>query len=261
MIGKYQKLTILVAIALGAILFFGFSLKKPDLKQIESKRVLNRVDNSEPVLISTAEKKLNPDQADLIHIIKHSVEKSEDDAEKTKHLKDLSGKWFEFDYPVISAIYAKQIAKIEESPEAWAIAGSTSYIALRKSEGDIERKYAGESALQSFENAASLAPEDLSHKVNLALTYVEFPPQSEPMKGVLMLLDLEKDFPEDPLILKSLAQLSIKTGQYDKAAQRLEKMVELDPQDQKAWCMLVEAYRHLSVDSERVEEAIEYCRN
>ncbi len=261
MIGKYQKLTILGAILLGVIMFFGFSLKKPDLKEIESRRLLNRVENSEPVLVSKAEKKLNADQADLIHVIKKAVDRSADDSEKVKNLKDLSGKWFDFGYPVISTIYAKQIAKIEETAEAWAIAGSTSYIALRRTEDNAGRNYAGESAIQCYENAVSLAPDDISYKVNLALTYVEYPPADEPMKGVLMLLDQEKDFPDEPLILKSLAQLSIKTGQYDKAAQRLERIIEQNPHDQKSWCLLAETYRHLSVSADQIEKANENCRN
>src|SRR5699024_6533829 len=157
------------------------------------------------------------------------------------------------------AIYAKRIAEIQNDADSWAIAGSTSYIALRNADSEDKRNYAGASAIQAYENAISLAPDDIALKVNLALTYTEFPPKGEPMKGVLMLVDLEKEHPDEPLILKSLAQLSIRTGQYEKAVDRLEKVVEMNPHDQKAWCLLADTYQNLSVNQELVHKAIEHC--
>lgn len=260
MLGKSQWLTIGVALLVGIGLYYGFSLKKPSLNNIEAKRLLNQVENSEPILIAQATDKLNPEQADVIHVLHGKVQEADTDTLKAHFMKSLSGKWYDYGFPTISSIYAQRIADIEKTAAAWSIAASTSYIAMQNANTEMERKYARASAISSYEKAITLAPDDISYKVNLALTYVKAPPEGKPMKGVLMLLNLDKKYPNDPLVMKSLAKLAIQTRQYQKAADRLVKLLEKYPEDIKAWCLLSEAYRNLSVSPNTLNEAIEHCR-
>lgn len=262
MLGKYQWFTIGVALIAGIVLYFGLSMKKPKMENVESTRLLNQMEISETIILRRAQKKLSAQQGDIIHLLQKSIEKnSGNDTLKIQYLKRLSGKWYEYGYPIVSAIYAQEVAGIENKPEAWAIAGSTAFIALGEADNDLDRKYARAAAIKSYESAVSLAPDELSFKVNLAMTYVEAPPQGNPMKGVLMLLEMDEKYPDEPLILKTLAELGIRTGQYQKAANRLVKVTQLNPDDRRAWCLLVEAYKHISVDPVLLNEAVEHCRN
>jgi uncharacterized protein HemY len=77
------------------------------------------------------------------------------------------------------------------------------------------------------------------------LIYAENPPQDNPMKGILMLLDLNKKFPENVGVLVNLGRLGLKTAQFEKAAQRLEKVIVLEPDNRSANCLLIEAYEGL----------------
>lgn len=257
---KPQWIAVIVTLLLGSVMYFGFSIKKPDVVKNESTRALNQNSTSKSILLKRAKNELNSKQSDLIHVVQQSVDESSDDSTKIKNLKNLSGKWFEFGYPTIATVYAKEVAKTAKTAEAWSIAGSTAYIALRKAKNDLEKKYARATAIESYESAVSLAPDDISYKVNLAMTYVEAPPEGNPMKGVMMLLDMNKKHPDQPLILKSLAQLAIKTGQYEKAAGRLEKVVKLNPGDKKAWCLLSEAYKNMQVQKNQLQRAVNKCK-
>ncbi len=49
-----------------------------------------------------------------------------------------------------------------------------------------------------------------------------------PMKGIMELRELANEHPEDPRPQWHLGLLSMRTGQYDKAIQRFEKVIALD---------------------------------
>ncbi|MBP9874520.1 MAG: tetratricopeptide repeat protein, partial [Haliscomenobacter sp.] len=81
-----------------------------------------------------------------------------------------------------------------------------------------------------------------------------------PMKGIQMLLDLNQKNPDQPGVLFHLGRLAIRTGQYDKAVERLEKTVALDPARSEAFCFLAQAYQELG-QSEKAAEAQKRCEN
>ena len=94
----------------------------------------------------------------------------------------------------------------------------------------------------AFQNAASLNPTNIEHTINLALCYTENPPADNPMKGTLLLLNLEKANSGNIPVNIQLARLGIKTGQFDKAIARLEKILAKEPDNKRAVCLLAEAY-------------------
>jgi uncharacterized protein HemY len=62
------------------------------------------------------------------------------------------------------------------------------------------------------------------------------------MKAVLMLRDLEKKYPENPSVYNALGRLAIKTGQWQRAIDRLEKAWSLDRTNFNTPCLLAKAY-------------------
>ena len=57
-----------------------------------------------------------------------------------------------------------------------------------------------------------------------------------------MLIELNKQYPENVPLLTQLGRLAIKTGQFDKAVQRLEQALSLEPDNPTANCLIVKAY-------------------
>ncbi|MBK7605446.1 MAG: hypothetical protein IPI15_18140 [Saprospiraceae bacterium] len=81
------------------------------------------------------------------------------------------------------------------------------------SELDMWRGKRGNFALKSSkapESAISLDPKETNHRVNLATIYAESPPKDNPMKGIMMLLDMSKSEPENITVMNTLGELATK---------------------------------------------------
>ena len=56
----------------------------------------------------------------------------------------------------------------------------------------------------------------------------------EPMKGIGILRELADSLPDNIPVLLALGRLSIQSGQLDKAKERLQKVLKLEPQNTEA---------------------------
>ena len=238
------------AIALTLGMHVGCETVPHTFKNLEKSRSFSIEQTDINVLLAEAKEKLPAERTASFEEIERSLAQlPSDDRSKTDVLEQLSGRWFEQGEYAISGYYAQQIAETLQTGESWGIAGATYAVGIQRSEAEKAKAYCTGRAVQAFENAVSLEPEELSHKINLALIYTDRPPQDNPMKGILMLVDLDKTFPNQPGILFHLGRLALRTGQYEKAIARLEKVTDLDPGRTEAFCLLAQAY------SETGEEA------
>ena len=57
-----------------------------------------------------------------------------------------------------------------------------------------------------------------------------------------MMVDLNKKYPDNINVLMQLGFLSVRTNQTEKALKRFNRVLELDPSNKKAHCMLAEIY-------------------
>ena len=80
------------------------------------------------------------------------------------------------------------------------------------------------------------------------------------MKGILMLRDLIEKEPENVLVLSTLGRFAIQTGQFEKAIERLEKAISLDPKNNKANCLLAQAYQGVG-NAEKAAEYANICKS
>jgi tetratricopeptide (TPR) repeat protein len=152
----------------------------------------------------------------------------------------------------MAGLYARQIAITENSGFSWAIAGTTFASGLKHPELDEDQKlFVRGQALEAFENAISLEPHVVDHRINQALCYIEFPESGQPMKGIQMLAGLATNYPESPLPPFHLARLAVQTGQYDRALTRIEQALTLDSTDSRIACLALDIYTTLG----KMEEA------
>ncbi len=239
---KLQNIIIMMGFVLFFLLYFGLDVKPKKFGTIERNRALATQDTDISNLIKDVQGTLSPNQASLLIALEREIENATSDSKKSDLLKDLSGKWFEYRQPHIAGFYAEQVAEIENTVEAWSIVGTSHAAAFKGNFDEKVKKFAFQRAVSAFENAISLDPSDIRSKVNLALCYVERPLQENPMKGILLLLDYDKQYPDNPLILSNLGRLAIQTGQYEKAIQRLERVIAIAPETKTAYCLLSKAY-------------------
>lgn len=257
---KAQLVTILLSIALVFGMYYGCDRIPPKQKELEQSRSLV-VEATDPlVLINAAQSELQPSQRGTLAELEKELENALADSSKISVLKQLSGRYFEWGFPAISGYYAEQIADLENTEEAWSIAGTTYSIAFQRSEDEQTRTFATGRAIRAFENAISLNPDNPANQVNLALVYTENPPEDNPMQGIQLLLELNKEYPDNVYILNNLGRLAIQTGQYDRAIERLERARSLETEQMKTICLLAQAYRGAG-NTEQAEQWEEKCQS
>ncbi|MBK6574575.1 MAG: hypothetical protein IPG21_19345 [Saprospiraceae bacterium] len=227
---------------LGLIVFsyFAFDIVSADLKNSGDKG-----DDKMSVtfqikkLADEAGKELNPEQkAEWEELMKSLNSKGEANDELAS-LKAISGFWYRQQRMDLAGGYAAEVAEIEKTAEAWGIAGTTYMAGLDQMKVEKDRLYCRENSEKAFDRAIALAPEEPQHQMNKALCIVKMPGE-EPMKGIMALLGLEKKFPDYLPLQITLSQLAVQTGQWEKAKKRLGAILEKDPGQREANCLMVE---------------------
>ncbi|MEL7160128.1 MAG: tetratricopeptide repeat protein [Bacteroidota bacterium] len=249
--GKTQWISVAVAAVLLLVTYWGCPVRPPEMEAGFSRGPLESTGLES--LIRAARADLSPAQVATLADLEERLEATTPEQEATREeiLEQLAGEWYRAGHPAISGVYARRIAEAASTEDAWSITATTFSLCLQQ-EGidDKTRQFCASQAEQAYQAAISLDPKDPENRINLALTYTDYPPQDNPMKGILLLRELEKQYPENARVYTTLAQLAIKTNQLDRAAQRLEKAVELEPDNPDAVCPLARVYENLGRQAE-----------
>ncbi|MCB0704989.1 MAG: tetratricopeptide repeat protein [Saprospiraceae bacterium] len=254
-INNKQWLALGAFLVLFLVLYFQCETKPPTQQAIEKSRALNAESTDINALLKEAKVGLESREANDILAAEAQLNDATSDSTRVEAFKGLASVWYAAGKPEISGYYAELVAEIEEQAEPWAIAGTTFSICLQQTQAEKIKSFCRDHAIQAFENAISINSSDTDSRINLALIYTEAPPADQPMKGILMLRELNEQFPENTSVLINLGRLGIQTGQFDKAIGRLEKAYELNPTDLRAACLLAEAYRGLGNEVESAKYA------
>ncbi|HQU96150.1 MAG: hypothetical protein KBF75_11500 [Saprospiraceae bacterium] len=243
---SFQKnIAIGAAVLLFCILYFGFSLTNKKKKlELDKTRALTTEATSSEALLKEAKAAVSHDTVELIDRLEHFA-KEGDTSSMVDNYKKLSGLWYGQKRFGLAGYYAQKVAELEDNPQAWSIAGTSYGAGVKLLAEGSEKEFCVGRAIKAFEHAISLEPKVTAHRLNLASIYVEAPPKDEPMKGIQMLLEMNKNEPDNTSVMNLLGQLAIKTGQYDKAVQRLEKSYQTDPDNPQTPCLLSMAYEGL----------------
>jgi tetratricopeptide (TPR) repeat protein len=247
---KEQAWYIIGAAILLAGLYFGFDIHPSSQKALEKSRALNAQEYDITTYQAEAKKSLKAEDIRYLETLEAQLQHAGQDSVKLNLLKQLSGHWYTLNNPVMAGLYAREVAEKENTGLSWSIAGTTFASGLQQDLEEKQKLFLRDQALDAFEKAISLEPEEVDHRVNQALCYVEMPAAGEPMKGIQMLAGLTTSYPQSPGPPYQLARLAVRTGQYDKAKTRIEKAMELAPEDQKIACLAVDIYTALNKQEE-----------
>jgi tetratricopeptide (TPR) repeat protein len=257
---KLQWAVIIAALALFFTLYFGCERTPPDIAELETTRSLSVESTTPTALLDEAKSKLNGVQLSEVAALEDEAQMATADSSRAGVYQRLSSQWYQLGHPALAGYYAEEVASLRSTEESWSIAGTTYSICIQRSGEEKIREFCSGRAVQAFENAISLNPENTAHRVNLALTYTANPPADNPMKGVLMLRELNQEEPNNVLVLNALARLAIKTGQYERAVERLEAAAQLSPDNANTICLLAQAYEGKG-DNGKAQEYAEKCRS
>jgi predicted Zn-dependent protease len=237
---RNQYILIAASIALFILMYFGCETKAKNIRDIEKSRILTLEVTSVQNLIIEAKRSMSANQVATIETLTQEFEN--DTTSKIEKLKTLSSKWYEFGHAPIAGHYAQEIAQTLKDDHSWSLAGTTYLLGLQRATDEKIRAYCKSNATKAFENAISLDPQNVDHKINLALCAVESPSKENPMQGILMLRELNTKHPDHVGVLNQLARLAIKTNQFDRAIERLNKAISIDSKNNTTICLLAQAY-------------------
>jgi tetratricopeptide (TPR) repeat protein len=237
------QIGVLVAsVVLFSVLYFGAGSKLHKQVQAETSRNINAPNADSEEIVDKAKSTVSAEQKAEIEVLEKTLSETTIDTAKSGILKKISGAWYRLGKLDVSGYYAEKVASIDNTERAWFIAGSTFFTALQQSKEPTDRQFCADRAAKAFENAVSLSPDHVENQVALASVYTENPLADNPMKGILILRELDQKYPNNPLVLVTLAKNAIRTGQYDKAVTRLENAFKVSPSDNSIICLLAQAY-------------------
>jgi cytochrome c-type biogenesis protein CcmH/NrfG len=253
---KKHYILLLAGFLLLLLMYFGFSIKSKQSKQAEQSRSLVAEVLSEDNVIRSAKERL--DDAQLKRVEQMEQRLRADEVPSVDILKELASFWYSNGFPGASGVYAEKIAEIQKDASSWSICGTTYVLAIQNEADEKLRQFSAGRSRKAFEKAISLEPDNLTHRVNLALSFVEMPPEDNPMKGILMLRELNEANPENVTVLFNLARLAVKTGQFDRASERLEQALQLEPDNRVLNCLAAEVFATLGKE-EKAQQALIKC--
>lgn len=239
---RSQLLTTAAFLLLLLFLQFGFRTKPVKVLELEQSRALNQTSTDISILKNEAFDELQSGDRSRIQILEAQIQEEDNPEAKLELLKNLSGTWYALGQSALAGNYAEEIAKEENTSEAWGIAGTTYAACVKSSTKEKEKSFCLQKAIESLEMASSLDPAAVNHTLNRAVLLAENPPSDNPMKGVLLLLDLNKKHPENVPVINNIAKFALQTGQLDRAEQRLLKANDLLPNNKTTNCLLAELY-------------------
>jgi len=240
-ISRNQSILIAGMVALFCLIYFGLPTKPKEQRDLEMSRSAKIEATGIQNIVMESKKTLTKDELNVIEAMQTEYQNAASNEEKVDKAKNLASKWYEFGSPIVSGYYAEAIAKIENTQETWSIAGTTYSIGMKNSKFDKYLQFAKGRAIKAFETAITMSDDNVTDKINLALIYVDHP-DGGPMQGIQMLLKLNETYPENVQVLNQLARLGIRTNQFDKAIQRLQKALSLEPDNNTSICLIALAY-------------------
>lgn len=259
--GKNQLIALSVSIAAILVFYLGCDNLSESQQEINQTRSKNLQVTDIQNLLNEARASMSETSLGEISVMESLLRTNQKDTTAMiETLEKLSATWFQNGRADIAGHYAKVIAEINNDAQSWEITGTTFILCLQKTQEKKIRQFCSQNAVTAFENAVAEDPDNIAHRINLALCYVEEPQADNPMRGILMLRDLQEKNPNNPAVLYQLGRLAVMTGQYQKAIERLEAAFELNSEDKRISCLLSESYKQIG-DLTKSNDFAKKCNN
>jgi tetratricopeptide (TPR) repeat protein len=138
-----------------------------------------------------------------------------------------------------AAWFADRAAAFFNTMESWIRAGDSYYNAYTFAMDPLKQSELAERAREYFNKILKQNPGNLEVKSKLAMTYLT---SSSPMQGITLLREVLAEDPKNESALFNLGMLSIQSGQYDRAIERLTELTIINPGHVQAQLLLGVAF-------------------
>ncbi len=191
---------------------------------------------------------LQRQEADMISGIESELSK---EPGNLSLMDSLGRRWDALKKPAIAAHYFEAHAQKDEEEKSWLNAAYRYFDAFQSTTDSLERNEMVQNAIRCYENVLKKNPKNLDAKTDLGVCYAEG--TSNPMQGIMMLREVVTENPEHENAQFNLGVLSMRSGQYEKAAERFQKVLDINPGRKEMYLMTGRAYMMAGNTAKAVE--------
>lgn len=194
-------------------------------------------------ILAASRKQLNPSQQAYVAQLESGVVRGDVKEQQLKVYRQLAAFWRDSAHLLLPfAWYTSQVAKLENSEKSLTFAAHYFLDGVQQQENPDLRKWMAISAKELFEKVLELNPANDSAKIGLGSCYIFGNISETPMQGILMIREVAEKHPDNMYAQFMLALGGMMSGQFDKAIDRLQKVVKAQPDNVEAVLTLAEAY-------------------
>jgi len=242
---RQQWIVAIGSILLLLVLFF-FGRTKPypkDVAPAAARDTAFSVLNFDAILLKSKQN-LNPGQQARLNKLENSISRGDVKTQKIALYSELATFWKDsakIKEPWL--YYNGEKAKLENSEKNLNFAGQ-SYLEELKTVSDPSMKsWMANQAQGLFNQVLQINPANDSAKIGWGSTFIFGATGAEsPMEGIMKIREVAQRDTNNMYAQFMLGYGGMLTGQFDKAAERLEKVVRNNPENQEAIFLLGEAY-------------------
>lgn len=245
-------------VAIGSIiLLFGlyfFGRTKPDPKGVTptTSDTASSVSGAGPML-EQAKKGLKPEQLTRILGLENSITRGDLASQKIALYGQLAAYWRDSAGNRLPYVYySGEKAKLENTEKNLTFAAQSYLEALKSVPEPSMRTWMANEAQSLFSMALKINPNNDSTKVGWGSTFI-FGATGAPMEGIMKIREVAEKDSSFMYAQFMLGYGGMVTGQYDKAAERLLKVVRAEPGNMEAVFLLGEAYERAGNKTEAVK--------
>jgi tetratricopeptide (TPR) repeat protein len=243
---KQLILTAIAAVTLFGLFFFGRTVQnKPPAPKTAHEEHVEAFDIEKH--IADLKKKLKNSQVVYLSSLESSVKRGDVHEQTHRQLDQLASFWRDTAQVFEPyAYYLSESAKLDNSEKSLTFAARLILENMRSENDPSLRIWKSELAASLFEKALQLNPNNDSLKIGLGSSYVFGKGMTgdagETMKGVQTLLEVVRRDSNNMQAQTVLGIGGVISRQYDKAIERLEKVVKAEPNNLEAMSWLADAY-------------------
>ncbi len=156
-----------------------------------------------------------------------------------------------------AAWFAEESAKFFNTVSSWIKTGDNYYQAYSLALDQNRQGVFAMKAQEFYGKALKSDPGNLEVKTKMAMTYLS---SANPMQGIALLREVLAKDPKNELALFNMGMLSIQSGQYDRAIERLNRLIEVNPNHLQGQLLLGIAWMNKG-DKQKAKEQFENVKN
>jgi tetratricopeptide (TPR) repeat protein len=203
-------------------------------KKVETTAAPVQEEISVDTILFHAKENLQPEQRSRLSLLENSISRGDVATQKIHLYHQLAAFWrdtagiFE---PF--AWYTAEASRLENSEKSLTFAAHLFLNNLRTEENPDLKRWKALQSEDLFERSLKINPENDSSKVGLGATIL-FGGLDTPMEGILKIRSVAEKHPDNIYAQITLGEASMMSGQVDKAIERFNKVLEVDPNNLQA---------------------------